>query len=231
MGLWVCRTGGGHADYAPAVPRGWRSRWGLTGVAVAHSPLAGACPGDASAGPYDGPEVRHAARRAAGDAVHLDALRGGPRGPFLRDRCAAVSTASPAGWFPCDDGVELRVGQPPGHVQLSGVHHRGGGRCAGAGAVEQRAGGRKWRLFAAPAARGSHVALGQPAGRARGAGFSSDVLVHTWPLYGTRPAGDALARRSQHRGERRLRRGLVPAPGAQHRRPCPRRHPVPAVPK
>jgi hypothetical protein len=71
-------------------------------------------------------------------------------------------------------------------------------------------------LPAAPAARGPHAVLGQPAGRGGGPGQPADVHHHPGPVRRAGAHRHPPARRPRVRPQRRLRRGLVPAGRRRH---------------
>ena len=114
---------------------------------------------------------------------------------YYRDRGPPVPAADPAGGDGSrpDHGVELRLGRPPGDVQLSGVHDRGGVAQAGARQVDQRARGRRTAASCRTCCRSTRRSTGR-----------------------TRPVGIARPRRARHRPR------PVPRPGAD-RDPPPRR--------
>ena len=97
--------------------------------------------GGAVLDPLSIPKYVDAAGDSAGDAA--DAQPPPEKrefGRLLRDRGARVRAAHPAGQHGAgaDQSLELRIGKPPGHVQLPGVHDRGRLGHAGAREVDQR---------------------------------------------------------------------------------------------
>ena len=92
--------------------------------------------------PLSIPKYVTAAGDPAGDAAQPQASRKAGQGSrLLRDRGPPVPAADPAAEHGsgADQGLELRLGGPPGDVQLPGVHDRGGVAPAGPRQVDQRA--------------------------------------------------------------------------------------------
>ena len=143
----------------------------------------------------------------------------------IQHRRPAVHTANPPGSPADDDGVELRLDDERGDIQLSRLHDRGDARHADHRDVDQRPQERKRRLPAPPAAGRSHTALGKPAERdescgerRRDARLAPDLCYDTGPVHGSGPDRHARPRHgARRRLERRLRGGLVS--------PCRRKHP------
>src|SRR5215211_3460297 len=103
------------ADEAAAAPvrGGW---WCDVVLAASFRRAAGAGAGSWLDAPTrQHPEVRHSARDSAGDAANRRAAASAGR-RLLRDRRPAVPPADPAAEHGAgaDDGVELRLGRPPG---------------------------------------------------------------------------------------------------------------------
>ena len=162
------------------------------------------------------PEVPGAARDPAPDAGQRQAPRGkGAGSRLLPDRRARVPPANLAGEHgaEADQGLGLRLGRSPRHLQLPGVHDRGDLRHPGASQVDQRPGEAEWRVPAAPAADRPDASLGEPARRRSS---SRPARQRSRPLPGASPDRDPPSRRPHQRGERRLPRGLVPTRCAQH---------------
>ena len=140
---------------------------------------------------------------------------GGQERRLVRHRGASVPAGDRA--RAADDGVELRVGRPPGHVQLPRVHGRGEVAATRGGALAQRAGRRRRQVPAPPAAGRPDPALGEPAGRERRPRLASGVPLDPRLVPGTRADRHAPARRREgRRRERRVRRGVVPARCDRH---------------
>ncbi len=126
----------------------------------------------------------------AGDAPGGDDHHAGRQaGRLLRDLHAAVLPADPARGHAGHDRVGLRrqeVGDQPGageRLPRALAHHRVHLEAAGADQVDQRAGGCQRQPPAAPAARRSDLALGQPARRGRRPRHAADVHLYAGSLH------------------------------------------------
>src|SRR5690242_7021049 len=152
--------GHGRAD-PTAAAADLRSRGADPGDACPSLGSGGRHPGTPArvAPPTQHPEVRDTSGHPAADAVHL----AGP-GRLLRDRGPPVPVADAPSRSAGDHRLGLRVGEPPGFVQLPRLHDRGAARAHGAGGVDQRPGRPARGLPAAPASGGPDPALGEPAG-------------------------------------------------------------------
>ena len=143
-------------------------------------------------------QVRYAARHPASHAEGRQTQRhqGTQELRLLSDLGATVQPADPAGILRSHHRLELWVRRASGHAQLPSLHHRGDDQQADARAVDQRAGGCRRRLPAAPAAGRSDVALGQSARWHAGRdGHSMDPNL----LHRSGADGDPRPRRAHHR--------------------------------
>ena len=148
--------------------------------------------------PSSGAEVPDTDAGPAGDAAcGHDHAAGRQERRLLRDLDAAVRAADPPGGSARDDGVGVRrergAEQPwAADPQRSLAHDRGDVEQAGAGQVDQRAGGRERELPAASASGRPDAALGEPARWHRRSGQQADVHGDAWSLHG--PGADGHAR-------------------------------------
>src|SRR6266542_3753634 len=205
-------TGASTIGWYVATQAGWMER------AVAQIPGGTLNPGDV-------PKVPDRDADSPGDAPGGDDHDAGwQAGRLLRDLDAAALPADPARGHARHDrlgvwGRQVSEQQGAAAPPSALAHDRDDVEAAGAHQVDQRAGGRRRQLPAAPAARGPHVALGQSARRDGGTRYAADIYLDARPLHRPRADRDAPARRGRgRRRERRLRRGLVPAGRGQHPR-------------
>ena len=133
----------------------------------------------------------------------------------LRDRRPAVPPADPAARPARDHGLGLRLGRPPRHVQLPGLHHRGQGRPAGPGQVDQRPGRRATADFLPhllPVDPTLHWA--NPPGGTAGRDTPPDVHLHARPVHraGADRHPPARRRTAPRRATATPRPGTCPRP-------------------
>ena len=165
--------------------------------------------------PQRGPEVRDATGESRPPCRE-------PRSGHGQARRRSTTTRSPCGSSAsrscrrdaADDGVELRLGEPPGHVQLPGVHHRGQNwrrpvRVKWINGLVDANGNFLPHLL--PVDQTLHWA--NPPG---GAGRTRRPRHATSRPTGARADRDPPARRAQPARRATATRGLVPARGAQH---------------
>ena len=207
--------GRGHERADPArVAAGLGRRGAARGDASApagSSRRAGAATRSAPSAPH--PQVRRASRHPAADAVHVTRRR-----RPLRDRGPSAPVADAAPGTAGDHRLGLRVGEPPGLVRVARLHDRGEARACGAGGVDQRPGRPARELPAAPAPGGPDAALGEPARWPGATRLRTQVQAHPRAVPGSGADRHPRARRPHLRPQRRLRRGVVPAPGPRHPR-------------
>ena len=106
----------------------------------------------------------------------------------------------------------------PGHLQLPRLHHRGRGRPAGPGEVDQRPGGRRSATSCPTSCRSIRRSTGPTRPAALPAAIHARCSRAPRSVHRPGPDRDPPARRAQRAGERRLPRGLVPARREQHPR-------------
>ena len=145
---------------------------------------------------------------------------------LLRDRRPPVRAADPAGRAAGNNRLGLRSAGGTGrttHLQRAVADDRGEASHAGPREMGQRAargpGGSDVRVPPPPPPGGPDAPLGEPAGRDGRPRHAAGIRLDARPLHRPRPHRDPRARlRRRGRRERRVRGGLVPAPGRQHPR-------------